>query len=186
MTILAVAQDPSTEIISLKPISWNGTSLECLTTRHRSINRRTHKEEGVTVRYYLDPGRDWICMRQTIETMEGGIRGWIELTCKYNESSEGLPPLLEVVTSMGDTSDNPATNRVLGSTTVTSFRHTDDPITEGECRLIAFGFPEPGGVKWGEPVSWWVWLGYVGGGCLLLAFFFFLMKQRVASKAGTN
>lgn len=183
-SILEIANDNDTEIVSYRETTWHGMDVQALTTQYDWRNPQTQEASPLKITYYLDPKQAWVCVGRLSVGTEDGITTEIEEFYEYAESdSAPFPTPLRITQTMRDSTGSPATNRQLSATDVLQYDHLDQPLPDSEFRLTAFGFPEPGGIHWDEPVSAWIWIAYAGGGLLLLGVAFWMLKRKVARKA---
>lgn len=128
---------------------------------------------------YFDPNRFWVIDKFALQcdlprsekrSMRRSLIGQYE----YKLASGGLPIPKRV--QLNWTIDEEA---VVGQVEY-DFSFREDSVSESECTLSAFGFPEPFGTPT-PPSRWYLWAG--GAGLLTLALGFILIRLRQTTAA---
>jgi hypothetical protein len=174
-TYLELAQDPATEVVSYRTADSGQREL---VLRFSRTNRSTGAPYTWDDKYTLDPANGWVCTR--VRTQAPGKVAYTEEIYHYQPGS-GSPPAIKGWESWRrDGKDGQGDVRIASREILEA--RPNAGVSEDECRLSAFGLPEPVGVVWAKRTPRYVWFLAAAGAFTVLAVGFRYLARRRAKK----
>ena len=178
LTYLELATDPEHIVVQYGDAKWrDGRPVKELKVKKEYAYKGT--KTWAFGSYFFDPASGWVCVGNRVQgENDASYSGEV---FEYEPAGEALPAIKhwEAWRKEGD---GPEIRWQYCD--VLEFRRAAD-FSEAECRLSAFGLPEPVGVKWEKPTRRYVWFLVAAVVFVALAVGFRLLaRRRTANAAG--
>ena len=172
-TYKAIAEDPETEFVSIQDEEQRGVPVKRVSVVVSEMDWSTNSRVRVKKNYFFRPDQGWICCGCTAVWPTDESK-YVEEVYEY-DGNESYPPLKGMIRTVRDARTHAAVGMVT-KTEVTTFKR-GVKLTESECRLTAFGLPEPLSVIWSR-TPWYLWVALAGIIFLLAGAAFYWLKRR--------
>ncbi|HEY3787608.1 MAG TPA: hypothetical protein VGL71_02080 [Urbifossiella sp.] len=172
---LEIAQGDSIKITGYETLAENFRELS---TERTFTNRNTQESAIVIEKYLFDANRGWMCTRERAQTP--GVSSFNETLYHYADKPESLPMIKSWESWQRDGKDG-GTDRLIARFEILESQRAD--VREEECRLSAFGLPEPVGVNWKKESRTYPWFLAAAGVFLVLAVVFRHLARRKMAKS---
>ena len=172
-TYLEIGQDQTFHLTDFSDFMWHDKPVKRLAVEFTRPGKDSGPDQKCKADYFFLPENHWVCTGLKAEFVDGSV----ETDYRYEPSAgEEYPPLKYIeVWSKNE-------KQVLLFHTLTEINdsHRSPPFPEEDFRLTAFGIPEPAGINWQKPTSWYLLLGGAGVACLVITV---LLSRKKALKS---
>jgi hypothetical protein len=141
------------------------------------LDSRSGKMQPIQCNYFFSPAAGWVCVgKRTTAIDPSKDASYTEEVYIYDTGAGSPPPPKRFETWQVPKGDLAARKK-------TSWIEFEEytpvpPFADEDCRLTAFGFPEPVGVRWPQPTPPYVWVLVAAGVCCVFALVFAWLARR--------
>lgn len=179
LDVASLVKEPACSLKRFEYVDRDGEKLARVSFARVPPTEETFPIQAGTL--ILDPNRSWVLRGYEIEGRSRNVHYSRKVELEVFDSSSGFPIPRRMVT---------VTEYLLPDGTRDQGKLIDefvwknpDPLPDRQnFTLTAFGFPEPPGVEWKQPIPLWLWVAGAAFACLILGGVFSWLRSRAAAR----